>query len=182
MKNNHLDNIAVRCFQLGFKQFLHCFFTMTDAHCRCNFISAISFIVLDMLINLLLNLNTLQSMATQNTNQQHLSDLLRIIHRLHSGTYSYNHWTVILLCISLVFICSDHKKWITDHYCSLVHSVNGETMLNKSQYYHNSNDNENKICAKEGMFILFTPSTTKCYKHFLWGKLKLYLLLTFPRT
>jgi len=31
---------------------------------------------------------------------------------------------------------SDHKNQITDHCCSLEHSINGTAMLQVSQYYH----------------------------------------------
>jgi hypothetical protein len=37
---------------------------------------------------------------------------------------------------------SDHKKRVTDHYSTLMHSVNGAAVLNMSQYYHWSKDNK----------------------------------------
>lgn len=80
----------------------------------------------------------------------------------HRFTRLRSQWTTILPWILPDFTPSDHKYRTTQRYPSLLQSVNEAAMLNVSQYYHESKDNENKGEFKqgEGSYCLYPPYFT----------------------
>jgi hypothetical protein len=124
----------------------------TDAYFRWHVASTDSSVVPDTLIDLLL--------IFKHSTVDVLSRPLSFKSSHPFANFPLAHEVVYMWsCCSSTKFSSLHiintKKRTTDRCSFLVRYINGETMLNASQYYHSSKYNGNKLDADEVMFLLF---------------------------